>query len=909
MRGIPLWFAISVGGPCALAAGGIVTDGTLGPAQRLNGAQVTIPQILGQTVGANLFHSFSAFNVETGQTAIFTGSDHLNNVIARVTGGDASIIDGLLRSTAGQADFYLINPAGVTFGPNARIDVPAAFHVGTADRIELADGAVFAATDPATGSQLGGASPAAFGFLGTSAANNGLIEADGAQLSVRAGHTLDFAAGDLRIANGALLAAPAGDIRLTAMRGAGEASLTRLPNGLLPLPATPPSTNDAGGVALQRSRIETTGNGGGSIGLWGGAIAIFGENAGIVADNDGDAAPTQNAGIAIAAVTLDIENGLIASDSRGSGRGRDLSLEIGENFSLRSDSRVSTWAFGAGDAGNIGIRAGNLTIDGRSSDGLFSEAGSRIVSLSPAESKGDAGTIAVNVAGDISLLGGGRIASLTRGSGSSGDVTVAAGRDIRIDGLGAGSLEMFTGIGSQTSSQEKGNAANLSIEAGRHIALFDGGEISSLNLGLGQGGSIDLRAGDTLVIDGYPTNSLFSAFTAIASQANSGSAGNAGNIRITVERDIAIRAGGEISASAFEFSTGRAGNVEIASGGDIRIDGQRSGQFTGVASQANPNSSGDAGNVTVKARGTIEMVRASQISSSTFAAGAAGSVNVKTGELRLSDSAIAAAAYGPDSSGVTGNVEIAAARGVHLTDGSGVSIENEAVGQPSENVAPGRIRIVAQTATLARSEITTRSSGDRDAGSIELDFAQSLDLSDGSFVRTLAQSGNGGDIATRAGATLSLTQSGIETSVLSGSGNGGDIAVATGLLTMQTGLIQANASGGFGGNIAIAANILLASGDTLGIGGTRPIAWNPDNFGFNLIQAASRARASGTLSAAAPQLNLSGVLANFGAPAFDIGAIDRNSCAASESSLLARSGKGGLPQRNAPRGPNKRPPR
>ena len=109
--------------PIAWAFNGIATDGSMGPAQVLSApgvsTNVNIPQNIGTTVGNNLFHSFSTFNIETGQTVTFQENitNSLANVISRVTGGGVSNLDGTLRSTpGGHADFYFINPAGVVFG-------------------------------------------------------------------------------------------------------------------------------------------------------------------------------------------------------------------------------------------------------------------------------------------------------------------------------------------------------------------------------------------------------------------------------------------------------------------------------------------------------------------------------------------------------------------------------------------------------------------------------------------------------------------------------------------------------------------------------------------------------------------------------------------------------------------------
>src|SRR3954463_9225035 len=142
----------------------IVTDGSVGPKVSLHGGEIEIGANLGTRTGDNLFHSFEKFGIATGQTAIFTGPGTIKNVIRRVPGGETSNIDGTLGSTVGQADLYFLNPAGVMFGPNAKLDVPGSFHVSTAHELRFADEAHFSALDK-TGSGLTVASPEAFGFL------------------------------------------------------------------------------------------------------------------------------------------------------------------------------------------------------------------------------------------------------------------------------------------------------------------------------------------------------------------------------------------------------------------------------------------------------------------------------------------------------------------------------------------------------------------------------------------------------------------------------------------------------------------------------------------------------------------------------------------------------------------------
>src|SRR3954447_4635280 len=142
--GPPLIAALLAAGPVRAQ---IITDGSVGPKVSLSGSQVDIGADLGTRSGANLFHSFEKFGIATGQTATFTGPGTVRNVISRVTGGEISNIDGTLRSTVGQADLYFLNPAGVIFGPNARLDVPGSLHVSTAHELRFADGVSFSALD------------------------------------------------------------------------------------------------------------------------------------------------------------------------------------------------------------------------------------------------------------------------------------------------------------------------------------------------------------------------------------------------------------------------------------------------------------------------------------------------------------------------------------------------------------------------------------------------------------------------------------------------------------------------------------------------------------------------------------------------------------------------------------------
>ena len=73
----------------------------------------------GTQAGANLFHSFRDFNVNSSQVANFLSNPQIQNILARVNGGNPSLINGLLQVTGGNSNLFLMNPAGIVFGQGA----------------------------------------------------------------------------------------------------------------------------------------------------------------------------------------------------------------------------------------------------------------------------------------------------------------------------------------------------------------------------------------------------------------------------------------------------------------------------------------------------------------------------------------------------------------------------------------------------------------------------------------------------------------------------------------------------------------------------------------------------------------------------------------------------------------------
>jgi hypothetical protein len=193
--------------------------------------------------------------------------------------------------------------------------------------------------------------------------------------------------------------------------------------------------------------------------------------------------------------------------------------------------------------------------------------------------------------------------------------------------------------------------------------------------------------------------------------------------------------------------------------------------------------------------------------------------------------------------------------------------------------------------------ITSGSTGNVAAGQINVGFDQLLKLSN-SFITTRANGGNGGAITLQGSGNLLLLNSAVTTSVTGGAGNGGDLQIQAQNLVMDSGTIKANAQSGNGGNINLQVRALVPSGNTLNgkpFTSSAALLPGPDNVRpNNIIEAVSATGVSGTINLTAPQLNLSGVLANIGNTAFDSSRVKPDTCTVDPGSSLTVQGRGGL---------------
>ncbi len=196
------------------------------------GSEFTIMGGVRSADGQALFHAFEQLGLSQGQIATFLAQPEVHSILGSVVSGNPSYIDGLLRVSGGGADLYLINPAGILFGPHAQLDLNGSFAATTASGV-LFDGALFNVLGSDDFSQITGM-PTGFVF----AVDDAGAIANAADLAVNPGEAIALIGGQV-ISTGSLTA-PGGEITITAIPETGVVRISHpdmvLNLEIMPLP-------------------------------------------------------------------------------------------------------------------------------------------------------------------------------------------------------------------------------------------------------------------------------------------------------------------------------------------------------------------------------------------------------------------------------------------------------------------------------------------------------------------------------------------------------------------------------------------------------------------------------------------------------------------------------------------------
>jgi len=719
---------------CPHVSGDITLDGTMGPAGAVSGPDYEITADLGSQVGSNLFHSFGRFNVGTGESATFSGPAAIANVIGRVTGGSASSIDGLLRTdfpSGSHPNLYLLNPSGILFGPNARLNVQGSFHISTADYLRLGSDGRFDATYPEN-TVLSVAAPVAFGFLDDRVAPVTVNGGPNSALELsREGETLSVVGGNITI-QGGTLGAPSRRVNLASVASRGEVKLTD--DDL-----ETDTFNRLGDIHMsQGALIYTSGQGGGAIFIRSGRFVT--ESSIVLARTLGVG---DGRGIDIdAREDIELKNQTaIQAISLGTGRAGDVKLKT-NRLTMKSGASVLSGTVGAGHGGSLLAEAQEILMDNENSD-FLTNRGFPTNLFAATLGTGPSGDTIIKTE-SLTLKNGAQIGSSTFGPGKAGKLSVDA-KDILLEGVFGGQAPSKLATDSQGRMSESGDAGDLAIKT-EFLTLRDGAQVSTITLGSGRGGQLSVEAKDILVegiakdpdpVAGRPYHSN------LITSAQPGASGSAGNLTVKTER-LVLKSGGQVGATT--FGTGRGGNLSVEAK-DILVDGIGRDQFPSAlltTAAGNIPGSGNAGNIRI-INDTLTLQHGGVIGSQTGGPGKGGDISIEATDIVLRDhSRIDASSFGRVT-GEAGTIWIKARNNLRLIDGSQIAVATNQADAGDINLNVGTLLHLRDGSSITSSAAVKNNEGTGSGGNINIDPIFVV-LDGGSRIVAQAKRGSGGNI-------------------------------------------------------------------------------------------------------------------------------------------------------------------
>jgi filamentous hemagglutinin family protein len=548
--------------------------------------------------GPNLFHSFSQFSLPAGSSAIFQNDPTVQTIFSRVTGGSRSDINGTIQAQ-GNASLFLMNPAGIVFGPKAKLELGGSFVGTTASSLKFEEGVEFSAANFTAnplltvklpiGLQMGN-NPAAITVQGLGNAPKldniappNLSNPSG--LQVKTGRTLALLGGDVTFAGGEV---GGGNVELGSIRDAATVKIVPTVAGFTFSYDTVPTF---GNIHLAQQSLITVGSG--SLQIQGKTVR-FTEGSMAIARNLG----SQTGGSLRVHATDRLELGGTTAD--GTGRSGILSEAFGTG--IGSPFVISTGQLILRDGAVLGTRtfssvtSGSIQVNARDSVLLqgFQLGNPSAVSVIAAVSfaSGTAGNVTLNTP-RLSLQEGGSLSSLNFGTGRGGDIQVNTHTTEVV-----GSSPTFSNSGITTTNIGTGSAGTVTLNTGR-LRIADGGAILATSINKGLGGNVTIRASESIAVmgdfSGLPSriSSSVSPAPLVFQQLYGLPAlpdGQAGNVTITTPwlsvtdgalvsvENLGFGDAGELQIKADVINLDRGGTLAAAtltgSGGNIDIQSQ-----------------------------------------------------------------------------------------------------------------------------------------------------------------------------------------------------------------------------------------------------------------------------------------------------------------------------------------------
>jgi large exoprotein involved in heme utilization and adhesion len=548
----------------------------------------------------------------------------------------------------------------------------------------------------------------------------------------------------------------------------------------------------------------------------------------------------------IEGLTTQGRNGEILNFAAPNRQGDSGGIEIrAKNLTLRDGGTLSTTTFGQGNSGKISLFIDDMILlEGQDNDVNTLELNvSRIVSAASTGATGSSAGIEI-LADFLILREGTLIIAATDGAGDAGPIDITVNKDFIIedDDIEGTPGGVFSGVGANAI----GNGGEIAISAGS-LFLRDGNGIATSTTGQGDAGTITLRIGDRLQLEGRGSQGNSSGISSDAGinlnlapfdlerlqkggrrfeqfEAQSGT--RAGLIDIDAPH-IVLKDGAIISSSAtregiaddiqiqgqtldvregsrlLSQTRGReqAGNIILNLSESVFLEGAAGGIFANTAA----GSSGRGGSIAITTP-NLSLTNGVELSASTAGRGNAGDIRVSASQVNLSNNAIVQT--NTTHAGNAGDISFNTAT-LHLNNGSRILADT------SGNGSGGTIRVNApEQIVLDAGEVSASTANSGDAGNINLTTTD-LTLTNGALLRTNTfSSGDAGNIKVDVTNDLTIDSSSIEARTEdSSTGNGGDIDIDPILTTITNdGRVAVDSAGsGIGGDIRLVSDNLVLS--------------------------------------------------------------------------------------------------
>jgi len=827
--------------PCNQVKAQLTPDNTLGSENSRVRNQTTGKRIEGGAIrGKNLFHSFKEFNVNNNTTVNFGNPSGIENIFTRVTGVNPSQINGVL-GVLGNANLFLLNPNGISFGANASLSLNGSFFATTADGFLFDNGFAFSASNPTAPPLLTINIPIGLNFRATP----GEIRLNQSSLEIPQGETLTLSGGNVRFVD-AIIQARGGEIKIEATQNVViDKSLIstiigqNLVSNAGKIDITGQSVTVINGTSI--SSINVGKGNGGIINL--NAFETLLIDGSILYTNVGYYEPASNLvipsegnsgdiNLTAKSLTINKKSGLITS-LYGKGNGGNININVKDTVTFDGDetvARTSVLEKSEGNSGNINIKSksinvinnanlhtnnlgngngGNINFEANEkvvfdrNEVQSSSVGSKLGSYS--EIPGKAGDI--NITAGSVLINQTTLDSRKSGNGNGGNITIIATDEVTFNDssaiASAGDYDVF----SQTSNT-LGNSGNITIKASsinlksNQSSLFGGGSLSATVQGNGNGGEVNISATDAVTFDGFLAG-IYSGVTF------NGVEGNGGDINISA-KSVTLDGGANFNTAV--SGKGKAGNININA--DIFSLNPKGGSpFNAFNAVLATGAEGKGGDINITAKEFS--ITNSFFGNSTSGKGDAGNININADNVNINGGlARVTTEVFPEAQGNGGNININA-KSISLTLGARLLSSTQGTGNAgniiikADNLNIDGVTIFAgepqkDQPSGAFSNVRANASGK--GGNIEIS-ANFLTLSEGATIRSTSNGdGNPGNIIVDVKDEINFNQATASSALLEqGIGIGGNITLNTQNLnlTNNSQIISSTAAQGIAGNITL----------------------------------------------------------------------------------------------------------